>query len=275
MLNCIHPPSLVIIALDQGEKMFKIIPIPAFYDNYIWLIVNDQNQAIVIDPGDATPVLKYLTKNNLTLTNILITHHHADHTGGVEALTKHTDATIHAPKISALQHCDHPVSDGDTVTIESHQVTFTVMATPGHTLDHICYYTPGHVFCGDTLFAGGCGRIFEGDADMMYQSLQKISALPSDTLIYCAHEYTQQNLAFARLVEPNNQDLLKRIAETNKLRQLQQPTLPCTMELEHATNPFLRCQYNDVKQAATRFSGQEIASESTVFAIIRQWKDTL
>ncbi len=255
--------------------MLKIIPIPAFHDNYIWLIVNAQNQAIAIDPGEAAPVLKFLAEKKLTLTHILITHHHADHTGGVTELVKNYTATVFASMDSIIPSCDHTLIDQDEFSISTHDLTFKVIATPGHTLDHICYYTSGHLFCGDTLFAGGCGRIFEGNADMMYKSLQKISKLPDDTLIYCAHEYTQQNLAFAKKVEPKNILLQQRIKQIQAIRQQQQPTLPSSLAEELATNPFLRCDTATVKLAAQNISGQKDINASTVFAIIRKWKDNI
>ena len=251
--------------------MNNIIPIPAFNDNYIWFIINSQHQAIVIDPGDSQPVINYCKKNRITLTHILITHHHADHTGGVKNLILASGAKVYAPENTPLSYCDLKLQDQDHVTFPSHQLEFTSLATPGHTLDHLCYYTPGHLFCGDTLFAGGCGRIFEGTPQMMYQSLQKLRQLPEDTLLYCAHEYTEDNLKFALSVEPGNVDIKKRLDHVKKLRQKKKPTLPCLLLDEHKTNPFFRSQH--LLETASTHSGQKITDPVLAFEIIRKWKD--
>jgi hydroxyacylglutathione hydrolase len=253
--------------------MHKIIPIPAFHDNYIWLIVNAEKQSIAVDPGDAAPVLKFIADNNLTLDHILITHHHPDHTDGVTELVEKTQASVFASMDTNIPNLELRLADQDQFTLDTHGLTFKVIATPGHTLDHICYYTPGHLFCGDTVFAGGCGRIFEGNAKMMYTSLKKISNLPHETLIYCAHEYTLQNLKFAQKVEPENTRLQQRIKQIQLLRQQKKPSVPSSLAEELATNPFLRCEHDSVKFAAQNINGQNDISPDEVFAIIRQWKD--
>jgi hydroxyacylglutathione hydrolase len=251
--------------------MNKIIPIPAFNDNYIWLIINSQHQAIVIDPGDSTPVLNYCKQKCITLTHILITHHHADHTGGVKELVLASGATVYAPENTELTYCDHRLQDQDRIQIPSHELEFIAIATPGHTLDHICYYTFGHLFSGDTLFAGGCGRIFEGTPQMMYQSLQKLCQIPKETRLYCAHEYTLNNLKFAHHIEPDNAVIQQRLASVKQLRQQKQTTLPSIMESEYKTNPFIRCQH--LTDAASRHSGQKVTDPASVFEIIREWKN--
>lgn len=253
--------------------MNKIIPIPAFHDNYIWMIVNAHGQTIVVDPGDAKPVLAALATNQYSLESILITHHHRDHTGGVDALVQQTQATVYAPGKPTGHHVDVTVNDNDAVLFKSHDLTFTVMATPGHTLDHVCYYTTGHLFCGDTLFAGGCGRLFEGTPEMMHRSLSRLARLPSNTRVYCAHEYTLANLRFALSIDPNNKDLIERVKKDQIKRDNQQPTIPSLLSDELATNPFLRPHAQALQVLAMHHKGQDKITNAEVFAIIRQLKD--
>lgn len=244
--------------------MQTIQAIPAFTDNYIWLLITPDNaRAICIDPGDAAPVLDVLKKQALTLDAILITHHHHDHTGGVTALQRAFP--------NAYTYWPADLHDNQQFTQQGSD--FTVLTIPGHTLDHIAYYTPGHLFCGDTLFAAGCGRLFEGSAEQMLHSLERISALPDDTLCYPAHEYTLNNLRFARIVEPENQAIQERLTAVIAQREQGEITLPCTLALEKATNPFLRCHKNTVIQAAKQHSGREVTDIVDVFAVIRTWKD--
>ncbi len=222
--------------------MLHVIPIPAFNDNYIWLIKNSHNhQAAVVDPGDAKPVLDYCQQHDITLCAILITHHHSDHTGGIADLVKHYNIPVYGPAHENIPHCDHKLNENDQIVIEKiDQLKLKVFDIPGHTSGHIAYYGNDWLFCGDTLFAGGCGRLFEGTAKQMHQSLAKLKVLPFNTKVFCAHEYTQANLAFALTIEPNNFDLQQRIDEVNQLRQQQQPTIPSTIAIELKTNPFLR-----------------------------------
>lgn len=220
--------------------MLNIIPIPAFQDNYIWLISNGTHAAVV-DPGDAAPVIEALKQHDLRLCNILITHHHADHIGGVDALITEYSPQVYAPKKEQYTFTHNPVSDGQTIVIPELNVSFKVMDVGGHTLGHVAYYGANSLFCGDTLFGGGCGRLFEGTAAQMFASLQKIAKLPPETAVYCAHEYTEHNLKFANTVEKNNTALIERINITRKLREANIPTIPSSIELELATNPFLRC----------------------------------
>ena len=252
--------------------MPTITPIPAFHDNYIWLLVNQQ-RALVVDPGDATPVLNHLDQHHLKLTDILITHHHQDHTGGVKQLVETTGARVVAPEHTPLAYCDLRLLDGDQLELPEFDLTFTIMTVPGHTLDHIAYYSPGMLFCGDTLFAGGCGRVFEGSMEMMHRSLEKINALPEDTAVYCAHEYTMNNLSFAAQVEPDNDILKKRLRETAQCRAKNQPSVPSTIKIERDTNPFLRCHQPSVIARAEQKTGEKLNQPHHVFATLRNWKD--
>lgn len=256
--------------------MITITPIPAFTDNYIWLMVNSDNKAAaVIDPGTAEPVLNALTDNNLTLTAILLTHHHHDHIGGVVELLANFRVPVYAPLHESILSADHRVTETDKVDLTELNCQFRVLDIPGHTHGHIAYWheQTKALFCGDTLFTAGCGRLFEGTAEQMYQSLQKIAALPDDTLIYCGHEYTAANLKFAQAVEPDNIDIQQRIEHTKSLRAHNLPTVPASLALEKKTNPFLRSHRENVQQAVTRFAGHDLATNSEVFKYTRLWKD--
>lgn len=250
--------------------MLNISPIPAFNDNYIWLI-EDSGSAWVVDPGDPAPVLDALKQKQLTLTGILITHHHFDHTGGIASLREHYPAArVYGPDNPQIDGITHKVAQGQQVTIADHP--FEVVAVPGHTLDHIAYVGENVLFCGDTLFAGGCGRMFEGTAAVMQSSLAKLARLPDDTRVYCAHEYTLANLTFAKAVEPDNNALIKRIARAQTLRDAGEPTVPSTIAIERQTNPFLRWDVKGVRDAANK-QRQHDGSPAEVFAVLRQWKD--
>ena len=235
----------------SAHSTFKIIPIPAFEDNYIWLLHND-TQAIVVDPGDAEPTIATLKARNLDLLAILITHHHHDHIGGVSALmAEYPDATVYAPKNESYAFTHVPVSEPETIMFDgfnpNHPLTFSVIDLPGHTLGHVAYYAADILFCGDTLFGAGCGRLFEGSPTQMYSSLQKLAVLPPTTKVYCTHEYTLHNLGFAMQYEPNNPALIARLANTRALRALAKPSLPSDIALERATNPYLRCNSTEIK----------------------------
>ena len=255
--------------------MLSINPIPAFNDNYIWCIQMTGNAAVfVVDPGDADAVEHHLSEQNLQLAGILITHHHQDHTGGITSLTKDRTIPVYGPDNPHIAQVTHPLSDGDSFELLG--TRFQVIATPGHTLDHIAYFSDASspvLFSGDTLFAGGCGRLFEGSAAMMHHSLNKLSILPEDTNIYCAHEYTLSNLAFCAAVEPDNTMLAKRILTDQQLRQQQQPTIPSTLGMELKTNPFLRCDQPSVIAAAEQHSAQKLTDSASVLRVIRAWKD--
>lgn len=249
--------------------------IPAFEDNYIWLVSDpDSSCTAIIDPGDAEPVLKAVEKEGLAPRAILITHHHGDHTGGIEALVKHYSIPVYGPAREQIPHLTHPVKEGDTVSLED-GIQLRVLDTPGHTAAHVCYVGNGSLFCGDTLFTAGCGRLFEGTARQMHDSLQKIAALPDNTLVYCAHEYTLANLAFAAIAEPGNDAVRDRIKEAKRMRARGIPTVPAPLSLEKQTNPFLRTAIPDLIVAAERFASHSLPTGAEVFAAVRRWKDSL
>lgn len=275
--------------------MAVIEPIPAFQDNYIWLLhdagAEDSSGASVhvVDPGDAEPVLAELQRRNLRLATIVLTHHHFDHVGGVRTLKEATGCRVIGPNNPSISDIDETLEDGDSVTVGSYH--FDVLAVPGHTLDHIAYFQAASeggnedgaapvLLCGDTLFAGGCGRIFEGDPPMMYSSLQRLAALPGDTRVYCAHEYTLANLAFAQAADPQNIELQQRIDAARATRERGEPTVPSTIRLELETNPFLRSA-EPGPRAALEANGLSVdsgdsanASPVATFAALRAWKDS-
>jgi len=256
--------------------MINVTPIPAFNDNYIWLISKENNKNVVIvDPGDAEPVLATLKEHQYQPIAIIITHHHADHIGGIKALTDQYQVPVYGPANEHITAINHPLTEGDIVSIPELGINLQVLDVPGHTRGHIAFYADNMLFCGDTLFTGGCGRLFEGTAEQMHHSLSKITALPNETQVYCAHEYTLDNLNFAKVVEPDNTMLLQRILDTQVARKLNKFTVPATLELEKATNPFLRCHVPNVIKAAEQFASKPLNSGAETFAVVRHWKDTL
>ena len=250
--------------------MFEISLIPAFKDNYIWLLTRGR-RAVVVDPGDASPVAAALEAGELSLEAVLVTHHHADHQGGVAELGARWGAAVYAPANESITGCTHPLRGGEVIDVLGQAVD--VMAVPGHTLGHLAYHAPGALFCGDTLFGAGCGRLFEGTPAQMSASLDAIAALPADTRIYCAHEYTEMNLRFALAVEPDNAALRQRVAEVAALRAAGEPSVPSTLAVELATNPFLRCDQPAVIDAALRHSAVD-RKKASIFAAIRGWRNT-
>ncbi|HEY8355310.1 MAG TPA: hydroxyacylglutathione hydrolase [Methylophilaceae bacterium] len=252
--------------------MIEILPIPAFKDNYIWL-VRSGNHAVVIDPGVVTPVVHVLERYGLTLEAILVTHHHHDHIGGVAELLDRHKPEIYAPVGGSYAFPHVAVGDGHRIRLQRSGIEFCVIETPGHTLDHVAYYSQRlqdspALFCGDTLFSCGCGRLFEGTPQQMYQSLQRLAQLPTNTQVFCAHEYTLDNIAFALDVEPDNAALHSRRQEVTELRARGLPSLPSTLALERATNPFLRC--GSVMKALGFAEG---SPEVAVFARLREMKN--
>lgn len=253
--------------------MLDVIPIPAFSDNYIWMLRNGASAAVV-DPGEEEPVLAALEADGLALEAILLTHHHHDHTGGVEALLRaFPRAAVFAPVDRRILAATHRVGEGDQAALAGLGVRLQVLEVPGHTATHIAYLGGGALFCGDTLFSAGCGRVFDGTFEQLAASLQRIAALPGDTLAYCAHEYTLANLGFAAWVEPQSAALAARTAEAERLRQQGRPTVPTRLDRELATNPFLRTGVPGVREAAERFAGRGLASHAEVFTALRRWKD--
>lgn len=255
--------------------MERAIPVNAFNDNYIWLIraMEESPHVAIVDPGDAVPVFEALNSMSLIPDAILVTHHHHDHVGGVREISQHYSVPVYGPASEHIPALDFPLKNNDHVTLKQGALSFRIIDIPGHTSGHIAYYTPGMLFCGDTLFAGGCGRLFEGTPKQMYHSLETLYALPDDTDIYCAHEYTLANLNFALRVEPDNDELQKRLANTKRLRSRFQPTVPSSLALEKQTNPFLRCRHPTVIAAAERYAGKPLKSDLEVFTVIRAWKD--
>ena len=256
--------------------MITIIPIPAFADNYIWAL-RDGGHAVVVDPGDAQPVLDYLDNEGLALTAILVTHHHNDHVGGVAALVERWRVPVFGPARESIPARTQALGEGDEVDVPGLPLRMRVMDVPGHTAGHIAYYgdvdgTPS-LFCGDTLFAAGCGRLFEGTPAQMWTSLGALAALPPETRVYCAHEYTLSNLRFALAVEPESADLWDRQARDEEKRRRGEPTVPSTIGEERKTNPFLRAAHASVRKAAEAHAGQPLASDVEAFAALRAWKN--
>lgn len=259
----------------MSQDSVTVITVPAFSDNYLWLFHRaGEREAYIVDPGDATPVLAALDHHQLTLAGIVITHHHPDHTGGIDSLLSRYQVPVYGPAVGSVPQVDHPLKQDDVLTL-GNGLRFDIFEVPGHTLDHIAYYNAEAeiLFCGDTLFAGGCGRLFEGTPEQMYRSLQKLARLPGDTRVYCAHEYTLANLRFAKAVEGDNEALAKRIQQDTEQRQRQLPTVPSTIALENATNPFMRSHVAAVIDSARRHSGTSLESPAQVLGAVRAWKD--
>jgi hydroxyacylglutathione hydrolase len=255
---------------------YRIRPIAAFNDNYIWLI-DDGHFACVVDPGDATPVIAVINQDRLKLTHILLTHHHHDHVGGVNTLVEAFGAQVWGPAGEVLPQCNHLLLENDEVELDQPSLSFKVLDIPGHTAGHIAFTgfinQQPVVFCGDTLFAGGCGRIFEGTPAQMFNSLYKLAELSGETRVYCAHEYTLANLKFALAVEPHNVNLVTRYAEAQDLRRNHLPTVPSTIALERATNPFLRVNEPEVYKSVQHHQAHTEHQPVETFAILRRWKN--
>ena len=253
---------------DDG---LTVTAIPAFADNYLWLI-HDRQDAVVVDPGDAGPVEAALAQLDLTLRAILVTHSHADHVGGIVALTASRDIPVYGPAREPVPALSHAVGDGSRVRLPAPGLTLEVLDVPGHTVGHVAYYGQNRLFCGDTLFACGCGRI-DQPAAVMYASLQRLAALPADTRVYCTHEYTAANIRFALTVDALNPALLARRAEVEGLRAAGQPTVPTRLGDERSINPFLRCDAPKLHSFAETSAGRRLDSPVEVFAELRNMKN--
>jgi hydroxyacylglutathione hydrolase len=254
--------------------MLKVLPIPALRDNYIW-VIHDNHAATVVDPGEAEPIVAWLTDRGMDLTAILITHHHGDHVAGVAPLVERYRCPVFGPGDEGIAQVSRPVGEGDRVELTAPAARLQVMSVPGHTRGHVAYYGHGHLFCGDTLFSCGCGRLFEGTASQMYRSLMRLAALPEDTQVCCAHEYTLANIGFAREVDPCNRELETWEEEALQRRRAGRPTLPVSLGRERRINPFLRCHTPELRRAAERWSGAELQDPVEVFAALREMKNRM
>jgi hydroxyacylglutathione hydrolase len=250
--------------------MIEVEAIPVLRDNYVWAL-HDGRRAVLVDPGESRPILSWLEDRSISLSTILVTHHHADHVGGIPDLLARHPVPVFGPARGAVP--SRPVQDGERIELPGLGWTVTVLDTPGHTRDHVCYVGAGYLFCGDTLFSCGCGRLFEGTPAQMHASLSRLAALPGDTRVCCAHEYTLANIAFALEVEPDNGTLLARRAEALALRKAGRPTLPVSLATELASNPFLRCDRENVRVAASQHLQTPVNGGVETFAAVRAWKD--
>lgn len=253
--------------------MIHVFPVPAMQDNYIWCI-HSAHGCVVVDPGDAAPVMAFLEERNLPLLGILVTHHHHDHVGGIKALINaYGEVPIWGSEQSHVGEINHPVTKGSKITLPKLDCTLRVLEIPGHTLDHIAFYSDIGLFCGDTLFSAGCGRIFEGSPKQMFDSLNVLGALPGNTRVFCTHEYTLANIKFAQEVEPNNQALFDYATWAKKTREQNIPTLPTTIEQQQAINPFLRTTEPDVIDSVKAQAKLDSDQPELIFAALRRWKD--
>lgn len=256
--------------------MFKLTPLPAFDDNYIWVIESPTDSSIaVVDPGDAEVVERYLTDSNRTLSAILVTHHHRDHTGGVDQLKSRYSVPVYGSSESKFPGVTNPLSDGDSITLFG--ATISIKAVPAHTLDHIAYLvdckTP-QLFCGDTLFLAGCGRLFEGDAHQMQQAMDYFASLADNTEVYCTHEYSLANLAFAKAADPENIEIDQTITRCEQLRAANQPTLPSSIALEKKINPYMRTREAALVASASEYAQQTLSAGVETLAALREWKNS-
>lgn len=271
-----HPSGRMFLSGTNKSMHMNILPLPALRDNYIWLL-HDGEHALVVDPGEAEPVLAHLQRHALRLSAILLTHHHADHVGGVARLLQHWQVPVYGPAAENIAEVSHPLGDGDTFAIAAPQVKFQVLDVAAHTAGHIAYLapalSPAALFCGDSLFSAGCGRLFEGTPAQLQKALARMAALPDETRVYCTHEYTLSNLAFARAAEPHNAERDRYALACEALRAAGEPTLPSTIGREKAINPFLRCDQAGVRDAVAAHSGRRPDDALACLSALRAWKD--
>lgn len=254
--------------------MAAVLHVRAFRDNYIWMIRgNSRTHVVAVDPGDAAPVFEFLARENLTLAAILCTHHHPDHVGGVPALTQHYPVPVYGPATEAVNGVTHPVGEGASVALSNIGVNLNVYDIPGHTRGHIAFVGHDLLFCGDTLFSAGCGRLFEGTPAQMHRSLSRLAALPETTAVYCGHEYTLANLRFALTVEPENREAIAYRDDAERRQAQGDPTLPSTIGRERRVNPFLRVTEDSVKKAVQQQAQEPLNDDVAIFAALRRWKD--
>ncbi len=276
------PPRLNILIEESGLlkridaiaflAMVYARPIPALGDNYIWVLgADEQRHVAIVDPGDAQPVERWLASSGATPEAILLTHHHGDHVGGATELASRYGLPVYGPADERIGVVTHPLRGGQAIELDAG--VYEVLSCPGHTRGHIAYLGAGCLLSGDALFAGGCGRVFEGSPEQMHATLQRLASLPEDTQICCGHEYTLKNLEFAHHVEPDNTNLATRLESARHLRAEGQPTVPSTIADELATNPFLRVGLPEVRTAAEHWAGRPLDGDEAVFAALRRWKD--
>lgn len=251
---------------------YEIVPLRAFSDNYVWTL-RDATHAVVVDPGDAKPVITYLDREGLTLAAILNTHHHADHVGGNAELLRRWKVPVFGPHDDRIPDVSQRLADGERITLPHFGVELEVMEIPGHTRSHIAFHGGGMLFCGDTLFAAGCGRLFEGTPAQMHHSLSRLADVPGDTRVYCGHEYTLSNVRFAKAVEPRNQALIELEQRASRQREQDLPTLPTDIAQEKATNPFVRVHEPAVIASASAHAGRQLHDPVDVLAALREWKN--
>lgn len=260
--------------------MIKFTPIPIFSDNYVWVITHqDRQEAYIVDPGNGDPVLRFLAESGIKPLGILITHSHSDHIGGIDAITEDYDIPVFGPKCVSIPQISKPLRENDEIALWPH-IMAKVIAVPGHLPEHLAYFVSNkeaHIqalFCGDALFSSGCGRIFDGTHSEFHNSLSKLNALPAETQVFCAHEYTLANIEFASHIEPENIALKNKLAACSELRKQDKPTLPSTIAIEQETNPFLRCHKQSIKTRVSDLTQTSVTSDEETFAALRKLKDT-
>lgn len=256
--------------------MLTILPVPALTDNYVWLLKSSSGpETIILDPGEAEPVINAISQQQLKPIAILNTHQHYDHVNGIKSLVETYQLPVYGSSAEFVPCLTHDLKDKQSVFVDSAFPEFEILNIPGHTAGHIAYLYEDKLFSGDTIFSAGCGRLLGGTAEQLFDSIQQLCRLPKHTKIYATHEYTEQNLLFAKLIEPENEALISYQQEVRQLRKQGQVTLPTTIEQELAINPFLRCEQPAVKESVSRYAERDLIEPKEVFAALRIWKDRL